>query len=315
MSYPTTCSFGHAAIILNDDSELQTHLSSEHPKGDINAIRRALSSSTSTNDQGIPTVVLTSALSRLGIKVDDLHSITASELSDSAEITPESALSFISSFGASLEPAIDPSKPFFLLDFLKFCLRTSASEETDSAGGFLLKESAGAKSTFVTWTSFKNAAKAHYGPKNLPFTMRKLMRTFDLAFWEMWSDPKIKSLDDVRANGTPLSRRWTYPDGTHPKAYVLVPELFTNHLTQAERLLRISSQDTVRKVVSDSSGDVTYEGYDADQDYASRHSDRTARLSAAADRLSSQAGPPASGSYTRPWQSLNPSFGGGLGFR
>lgn len=192
-------------------------------------------------------------------------------------------------------------------------LRTAASEETDSAGGFTLRENGGSGRVFITWSAFRSEAVSHYGPLNIPFTLRKLMRTLDDALWEMWQDSKITALDSTRKNGTALSRRWTYPDGSKPKAYVVVPELFSNHLTPQERSLRLATSDKIRKTSSSDSGTVTYEGYDADQDYLNRSESRNNRLSAAAGALSSKLGAP--DGYVRPWESLQSTRGHGLGFR
>jgi len=312
-NYPVTCSFGHSPQQISDEAALQTHITSEHSNGDIAAIRRALVSSHGGSSDAIPQVTLTSALTRLGIKADDLHSISESELSGAADITPESFLSFLSAFGQKQEPSINPSIPFFLLDFFILVLRTASSEETDSAGGFTLRENGGAGKVFVTWSSFRSDAISHYKNLNVPFTIRKLMRTLDDALWEMWQDSKTSALDTIRKNGTALSRRWTYPDGSKPKAYVVVPELFSNHLTPSERHLRIATSDKIRKVSSNGAGDVSYEGYDADQDYAERADSRKNRLSASVHSLASQSSP--DDGYVRPWQSLKPSRGGGVGFR
>jgi len=112
-SYPATCSLGHAGVVLKDDSDLQTHITSEHPNGDAAAIRKALVSPEAGGASGIPEVVLGSALKRLGIKVEDLHSVSASELSAATDLTPESFISFFTAFGKKQTPSIDPSIPFF----------------------------------------------------------------------------------------------------------------------------------------------------------------------------------------------------------
>lgn len=258
--FPKTCSLGHDVVSLADDAAVQTHLTTTHPDN-APAARDALTNAQARDDGIIPVTRLRDPLADWGTTAAIIRSIPASALCKGTSLTIKGFLLFLSAFGATRDPVVQPDVGKFLLDFFLYVLYTAASEEASVAGSFNMVDTSSSIRATVRWADFFQAAVRHFSTEGLAFTPRKLMRTCDGVFWKMWNDAEVHGLDEVREVGTPLSQRWRMTNGEQPPAYVPVPQLFSAHLTSEEHKLRAHHQSTVSKVASGDQ-EIAYDGFD-----------------------------------------------------
>jgi hypothetical protein len=247
--------------VLNNDNDLQSHIVSEHPNAVASDVRAGLVSQTQSSGAQVNVPQITDPLAAWGVTLDQVSALKVRDVSCANGITINDQISFLSTFGALQQPVVDPDVGAFLLEFFRYVLLTCASEDASNAGSFFLRDKSGGSKVAVAWSSFFSACKDHFSSQGLLFTPRKLMRTCEDVFWSLWNNPKVSALDDIRTHGSPVSKRFTMSDGRKPKAYVIVPELFSNRLTQTERECRLLHQSTVTKVAAGTDRP-TYDGFD-----------------------------------------------------
>ncbi|AZG06255.1 hypothetical protein QKP88_gp3 [Entoleuca gammaflexivirus 1] len=260
-SYPAVCSLGHPPVTVNTDAELQSHITSEHPDSDPSSVNNALAGAGSSGASGPPVPSLSDPLSKWGITITSLTSIRPETVCVPTAISITDFTQFLASYGKQVVPTVDPDVGAFLIEFFRYVLFTGATEDASSAGSFQLRDKSGGSAPEVSWSSFFNSCKDYFNSRGSLFTPRRLARTCDEAFWEMWNNNKIEALNDVRTRGTPISRRFRMQGGRAPKAYVLVPELFDSRLTAEELEVRRLHQSTITKIATNTTRP-TFEGLD-----------------------------------------------------
>lgn len=196
-----------------------------------------------------------------GLNRSSFTHYTSSDVSSGSELSNQLVRDFLVQFGKDQDPAFTIDVAAFLLEFFLYCLYNAATNDSSPTGGFYLRESAGSRTAYVKWSAVFAAATDFFDPLGYVFTPRRMMRTCDPLFWSLWNDREIKALDRVRTEGTPLSRQWRLSNGKHPPAYVVVPQLFTAHLTAEEHKCRKQHQYTVTKL-SGTSAVIDYDGLD-----------------------------------------------------
>lgn len=266
ITFPTTCSVGHDPIALNSDADLVTHHASAHPTTAISSYRSSLVSASGgpqANDPPPPPVVLRSPMASWGLTSSSFTSLQASDVSSGSELSIHLVTECISHYGASMTPSFEIDLAPFLLEFFLYCLFNAATDDASPTGSFTLRERAGSRRQLVKWSALFASFTDYFSPLGYAFTPRRLMRTCDPLFWELWNNPEVHALDRARTEGTPISRRWRLPNGKHPPAYVLVPQLFTSHLTSDEHGIRKQHQFTVTKLSQAESAPV-YDGLDSE---------------------------------------------------
>ncbi|QDO72747.1 hypothetical protein [Entoleuca gammaflexivirus 2] len=264
LSFPVVCTQGHEARSLTSPEELATHHASAHPNVSINDYRNSLRSSGRGSDRinaPPPPPVFNNPLHAWGLNVSNFTAYSSDDVSSGSELSVRLLQEFFDAYGRSFSPPMPIDTAALLLDFFLYCLFNAATNDASPTGSFVLRESDGPRQQKIRWTAFFAAAQDHFDPAGYAFTPRRMMRTCEPAFWELWQNSEVKALDRVRSEGTPISRQWRLPNGKHPPAYALVPQLFTSHLTNDERACRKSHQATITKL-STAAARPEYEGLD-----------------------------------------------------
>lgn len=232
-SYPFTCP-DHNQPAINDASDWQTHLASEHSAAnpqELTDLEARISYSASATGSAIPAVQLNDVYAAYGISATKLAARTVDSLSGANLLTKAEVLGFLQAFGKALSPAVVPTTiGDFSLDFFELVLRTAASDQLAEAGGFSLIDDQG-NSAFIPWEELFTAGAKHFQPRNKIFKPRKLMKSIEDLLDMMWRDKKIKALDSIRTHGTALSRQMICKNGLPAPAWVAVPDLFNDRLT------------------------------------------------------------------------------------
>jgi len=270
LTYPVTCRLNHAPQSIANAADLATHHASEHEAVSMSDYQAQLSGGGSGAPDAPappPPPSFTNPLSAWGLNRSSFTSFTSSDVSSGSELSIQLALEFLLHFGRDQDPAFTVDVSSFLLDFFLYCLYNAATNDSTPTGGFQLREQAGPTKVYTKWVTVFSAARDFFDPLGYVFTPRRLMRTCDPLFWNLWQDVDVKALDRVRKEGTPISRQWRLPNGKHPPAYVLVPQLFNAHLTLDEHTCRKRHQYTVTKL-SGSTADVAYDGLDPEDTVA-----------------------------------------------
>lgn len=278
LSFPLTCSLGHPALTLGSYSDLATHHSSAHDSVPIADYTGQLQNSAGGSSDGPrppPPATLSNPLAAWGLNRSSFTLYTSSDVSSGSELSNQLIRDFLVQFGRDQDPAFTIDVAAFLLEFFLYCLYNAATNDSSPTGGFYLRESAGSRTAYVRWSAVFAAATDFFDPLGYVFTPRRMMRTCDPVFWVLWNDTEVKALDRVRTEGTPLSRQWRLTNGKHPPAYVVVPQLFTAHLTTEEHKCRKQHQFTITKL-SGSSSTIDYDGLDPDNTVVASEVERQA---------------------------------------
>lgn len=252
----------------------QSHIHSEHPGSDPVSVRASATGAGTGTTTSFAAPLLTGAYAKWGITRNALMAVRPEDVSDPLELTQSGFVDFLGVYGQQQQPPIDPDLAAFAIEFFLYVLNTTASEESQQAGLFKLRDKASGGVARVSWSSLFSSAGEHYQKQSTLFTPRKLMRTFEELFWDMWLDPKITALDRVRSRGTKLSNEFLLPSGLPPKAYVVVPQLFTTHLTEEERRCRDLHMSTVEKIAR-SDQQPTYHGLDREGSHLAREANKS----------------------------------------
>lgn len=315
LTYPVTCSLGHPPVSLASDNELQTHITSEHPNAVAADVRSQLVSQSAAPGGVVNVPQVTDPLAAWGVTADQVTALKVRDVSCPNGITIGGMTAFLSAFGKTQLPPVDPDVGAFLVEFFRYTLYTCAAEDASNAGSFSLRDRSSGNVASVTWASFFSGCKDHFSAQGLLFTPRKLMRTCESIFWALWNNPKVEALDDVRTDGTPISRRFTMSDGRKPKAYVVVPELFSNRLTKTEQECRRLHQSTVTKIAAGAERS-TYDGFDQQGRHLALEAHKAKMMSIIAGVGGGSGYGPESDPRPRPWDHVEAfnSSGAGLGY-
>jgi hypothetical protein len=266
ISFPVTCALGHPIQTLNGYDDLATHHASAHeaiPISDYTAQLRSSTGGALDAPAPPPPAVLSNPLASWGLNRSSFTPYTPADVSSGSELSAQQIRDFLIHYGKNQDPAFTIDVAAFILEFFLYVLYNAATNDATPTGGFTLREQAGSRTLYVKWSAFFAAARDYFDPMGYVFTPRRAMRTCDPLFWVLWNDREIKALDRVRTEGTPLSRQWRLSNGKHPQAYVVVPQLFTVHLTDEEHLCRKKHQYTITKL-SGSTSTIDYDGLDPD---------------------------------------------------
>lgn len=239
VSFPVTCSLGHPPRVLNDDTELLSHHTSEHASVPLDDYRASLTSAASAPTPGPPTIRQkkhATAYARFGLTSANFASIKPSEVSRGGMITTELTNDFLKAIGAELEMAINPNR--FFVDLFLLILEHGGTDDVAGLGGTTLYATNSPATQHVTWSWIKERAVPYFDDFNIDFSFRRWQHSLDDLFWEMWNDLNIAALDSVRANGTTRSSRFFDKNGFPVPAYIVVPDLFNIHLGQSDREAR-----------------------------------------------------------------------------
>lgn len=278
--FPVRCP-EHPGDELTDDSTLASHHQAMHPGvpiGDFKSLLSGSSSGSSDVPAAAQTVVFRSALSKWGLLSTAFHSISPEDVSAGSELTIGIVRDALNSFGNSLQPTLLPDHAKFFLELFIAVLVNRGTDKLKGAGGFKMTGSTGGDPVFVKWETIFGFFRTYMESYGLDFVPRKLVPLCDELFWELWNDPKVVSLEDYRNRGTRASRRWTLPNGQQPKAYVLVPDLFFDHLSAEELTLRDKAQFAANIDAADVT-DSAYHGLDIDHAVEARDLARQTLLS------------------------------------
>jgi len=265
-SYPKICSYNHPALSIGSESELQTHISSAHPNDSAVTIKTALTDPAGSSKQ-VPQATPSTPFGKWGITAQAVSTLSGRRQARGGDYDRQTVQAFLTDFGSHLSTAITPNYAIFFASFLCLVLHTAASEEVDKAGSFEFSD--GSEDVPVAWADFKSAAVKWFTQRHLTFTFRKLMRSCEEVMEALYFDDSTSYFDDIKANGTQISRRWFYPDGSPTEAWVAVPELWTKRLNASQReMRRVISAGVTKKSGTD--GIHEYLGFDDNGDVMSR---------------------------------------------
>lgn len=234
LNYPLQCQLCTPPVDLTDDAATVSHHTSEHSSLKITDFRAQLVAVQKQTPQ--PPKVRTRAhlsnLARFGLTAAALHDIKDSETGLSSVLGPKE----VDLLAKHLEGVVGfaPSKDRLILDLFLFILEHGATDGVEDLGGLFIYKSDGSESEYMTWKTLKDEFTSCLRPHGIKFTFRRFVSGLDGVFAEMWDDPEIHALDEVRANGTARSRDFRLAGGAPCPAYVVVAGLFNNRLTQAE---------------------------------------------------------------------------------
>jgi hypothetical protein len=125
-----------------------------------------------------------------------------------------------------------------ILDLLVLILNHKATDDVKDLGGFDIYANDESSHEFCTWESFKQKCIPFFRDRGQKFTFRKFIPGLNSVFRELWLDVDVRALDLIRNEGTQASREFRMPDGSPVAAYVLVPGLFDNYLSNEEWEMR-----------------------------------------------------------------------------
>lgn len=234
--FPAQCVVGgHPARRLNDETELITHYTSEHPGMALADYRLALEFADLPPEPSDPDQKLlpvTSQYARFGLLPKKLHKIAPEETYSGGDLSAKQLTELLEHIGSTRDITIDPHH--FFLDLFIFILRYGATEDASGLGYFTLRDTNSPATVDIHTNVFLSEGEEYFTPKNILFTYRRFVYALDGLFWELWNDPKLTALDQIKRQGTARSRNWKLDNGRAPPAYVLVPGLFDTHLTPSE---------------------------------------------------------------------------------
>lgn len=311
ITYPVECSLGHAAVNLTDDAALTTHYTSVHSATPIADYKVSLAKGKTVAAPSPPTKPKTSLdpLATMGLTIANLSKFSIADLSGSGRLTPPAFQGFLDDLGEKLgNIAIDKDR--FTLDFFRFILNHGGTNKLKGLGGLALADSSTSEVRYLSWEEFHLKGSAYFENFNFLFTMRRLQDMYESVFWAIWNNPLITALDDIKQEGTPRSRDWVMAGGSPVPAYVLVPGLFSRHLTAGERDVR-KLQSRVVKLDQEGAAVVEYVGLGGQDDVQEAQvSEAQARNSMKMSRLWSGSGLAglADSNAPRPWENPKTHF-------
>ncbi|RYO87575.1 hypothetical protein DL762_004221 [Monosporascus cannonballus] len=263
-----SCDLAEFAYAQNRAADLFTHHSSEHKAIDMDTYKgmftdtaRRVTNPSNTVDYVQPKLLI----SRAGMTVSNFKNIRSTEVTSNSLITFQAAANFLLELGAKFG-CLDPSHERLQIDLFILILNHAGTDDVEGLGSTTLMSNDGTAKKTITWVQFQEAAKEYFdGELGIKFTFRRCIPSFERLWWELWNMDDLEALDDVKQFGTRRSRRWQQ-SGEPVEPYVLVPDLFDDHLTARERKVRLLYNEIVEleKEAGATTDDITYVGRDSE---------------------------------------------------
>ncbi|KAK4232866.1 hypothetical protein C8A03DRAFT_39483, partial [Achaetomium macrosporum] len=213
-------------------------------------------------------------LAKHGIILDGLMSLTDEDTSTGGLISIRDMQSFLSILGDLNDMEIWYSK--LQIDLFKFILLHKGTDEVKGLGGLELMSPDQTAKKFMSWTEFQSHARAYFDTHGVQFTFRRCARSFGDLYWTFW-EKGVPGIAEIKENGTVHSRQYRLENGTNPAAWVLVPDLFGDHLTKEEAEIRVA--DSKKADLNKSKAEeITYTGLDQDDTIDSHFNNRVAQM-------------------------------------
>jgi hypothetical protein len=280
LTFPLTCGIGHSDLTINSDTELISHHTSEHKTQPIADYRKSLGKAkvVTLPPPAPKSKPHASSLARFGLTKANFAKISRKECCSGGTYGESEFQAYLIFLGELHSMEVSGEK--LLLDIFIFLLEHGGTDDVDGLGGLTLKSNDGTSSDQLPWTTFKKESITFWNTLNIKFTFRRFVRSFDGLFWELWNEPSIVALDEIRQNGTALSREWRMRNGESPPAYALVPGLFSSHLKPEEQDIR-RAYGAIAKLDKGTTGELTHTGVDVEGEVDAHVASRVATESAA----------------------------------
>lgn len=268
-NFPATCPVAACNKVLDDPTGLLTHHTSEHTSIDMVTYKGMFTATDAPIVNPVNNTVAyvqpKSVIARAGMTISNFKNIRSGEVTSNALITFQANANFLLELGAKFN-CPDPSHERLQTDLFIFILDHAGTDDVEGLGGTTLMSNDGTAKKHITWVQYQEAAKEYFDLEyGIKFTFRRYIPSFENLWWELWNMDDLEALDDVKQFGTRRSRKWQQ-SGEPVEPYVLVPDLFNNHLTARERKVRqlYNEAAEVEKQTAAAPDDISYIGRDTD---------------------------------------------------
>ncbi len=261
VTFPVTCDLGHDPVVLNNDQEFVSHHTSEHGQLSVDDYKVALAKKKPKITPPPPIIkskAHTDPLAKHGIILDGLMSLTDDDTSTGGLISIRDMQTFLSVIGDMNDLEIWYGK--LQIDLFKFLLLHKGTDDVKGLGGVELMSPDQTISKFITWSEFQTQARAFFDLRGVQFTFRRCAKSFGDLYWALW-EKGVPGIAEIKENGTVHSRNYRLENGTNPAAWVLVPDLFGDHLSKEEAEIRVADSKRA-SLGNDKSKEITYTGLD-----------------------------------------------------